>query len=203
VVLTPERIVEAGRAVARRSFGELSLRAVAQELGVTPMALYRHVADAEALVALVTDDLVHEIPLATPKGAVVDDLASWARAARTALARYPGLAAHLLTTWFAVPRMLVQVEQLLAVTEQITGDDFEQVAAANAVLMFVLMRVEAEGEIGRRGVLRRSLRLAAADAPVERLHRLYDLYATADLDAHFDYGLAVLLRGIGARSRTC
>jgi TetR/AcrR family tetracycline transcriptional repressor len=189
--------------VARRSFDELSLRSVAHELEVTPMALYRHVADAGALVALVTDDLAHDIPLAVPTGAAVTDLATWARSARAALSGYPGLAAHLLTTWFAVPRMLVQVEQLLAVTEQITSDDFEQVAAANAVLMFVLMRVEAESGIRRRGVLRRSLRLAAAGAPVERLHRLYDLYATADLDGHFDYGLEVLLKGIGARGPAC
>jgi AcrR family transcriptional regulator len=56
--LTPEVIVEAGLAVTRRvGLDRLTMRAVAEELGVSPMAIYHHVHDKKQLV----ESIVREV----------------------------------------------------------------------------------------------------------------------------------------------
>src|ERR1700722_3063719 len=59
-----------------------SMRAVADRLGVTPMALYHHVDDKAGLVALVVDEVIAETPLPPTTGKWRDDLfalALWMR----------------------------------------------------------------------------------------------------------------------------
>lgn len=75
----------------------ISMRVVAERLGVTPMALYRHVATKEAMVKLVADAVVAEVSLPTAepadwRAALVQGLADY----RTQIQRYPGMAAVLL-----------------------------------------------------------------------------------------------------------
>ncbi len=55
-VLTSQLIAECGLAVAAKtSVDEVSIRKIATELGVTPMAIYRHFSDKEALLAAMLD----------------------------------------------------------------------------------------------------------------------------------------------------
>lgn len=55
-VLTPQLIAECGLEVAEKtSVDEVSIRKIATELGVTPMAIYRHFSDKEALLAAMLD----------------------------------------------------------------------------------------------------------------------------------------------------
>ncbi|MEP7766187.1 TetR/AcrR family transcriptional regulator C-terminal domain-containing protein [Sanguibacter sp. 25GB23B1] len=81
---TPERrasldraqVLQAGIALADRAgFGALSMRALATELGVVPMALYKHVSDKDDLVGGMIDTLV-EGYVAPPESA------SWQAAVR-------------------------------------------------------------------------------------------------------------------------
>lgn len=55
------------------------MRAVADSLGVTPMALYHHVEDKAALVGLVVDAVIEERPLPPPSGSWQEDLWEMAR----------------------------------------------------------------------------------------------------------------------------
>lgn len=199
MTLTRTGVIDAGAVLARSGhFDGVSLRRVAQQLGVTPMALYRHVGDSDALVTAVLERVAAEIPIAAATGQWMMDLRRWAVVAREVLAGYPGASSRLLTVWFKLPSMLVQVEQLLAVVEQADLDDFESVASTNAVLMFVLMRVEAERVVRGAGVTRRTLRVNAT-GDLTRLRRLTAFYEAAQLDTHFEYGLDVLLAGISTR----
>jgi AcrR family transcriptional regulator len=62
--LTTERVVSAALAVADESGLEsVSLRRLAAELGVTPMAIYRHVRDKNHLLDLMADRLVGQLDL--------------------------------------------------------------------------------------------------------------------------------------------
>ena len=57
-------IVEASLAIAdERGLAGLTMHAVAQRLGVTPMALYRHVDDKADLLDSVVEALLTELPL--------------------------------------------------------------------------------------------------------------------------------------------
>ena len=78
-------------------------------------------------------------------------------------------------------------------------DEFEAVAAVNAVFMYALMRAHAETVVRTSGTVKRNLRLAAAVRPVPHLTALRKHYRTAEFDLHFDYGLNALLDGIVRR----
>ena len=195
--LSPERIVEAGVALVGASgWSALSLRAVATELQVTPMAMYRHVADSEALRAAVLDHVVDGLAHPDASGDLSADLIEWARRFRSGLDDHPGVAAHLLTAWFGCPPMLERVEELLALVADDGVTGFEAVAATNALIMYVLMRSEAERVVRAAGVVRRTLRTASTTRDLPHLRSLSEHYTTARFDAHFEYGLAALVVGM-------
>lgn len=81
--LTRERIAKAALGVVgERGASGFTVRAVADALGVTPMALYHHVTDKAALAALTVEAAMRERGLAIPTGSWQEDLwqmASWMR----------------------------------------------------------------------------------------------------------------------------
>jgi AcrR family transcriptional regulator len=89
--LTRERIVATALRLADRDGLErASLRRVADELGVTPMALYRHVASKEDLLDGMADLLYAELEEPGAAGDWWEDLATLARATRRSLRKHPG-----------------------------------------------------------------------------------------------------------------
>lgn len=92
----PEIVAGAVALTAEHGLDALSMRAVAAELGVTPMALYHHVGDKDALVRLVADAVVAAVP--APAGDLPWD--AWLSAYHDGLWKHlhshPGVARHLL-----------------------------------------------------------------------------------------------------------
>ena len=163
------------------------------------MALYRHVDDGAALTRAVATRIVAGFSVVARTGDGRHDLAEWARAAHTVLREHPGAAGHLLVTWFELPAMLQCTEALLDIVHGDGLREFEAVAAVNALVMYVLMRCEAEQAVRSAGTVKRTLELAAAELPLPHLTALAAHYTTARFDLHFEYGLDVLLNGISAR----
>lgn len=65
--LSRDRIVEAAADVVRaEGIAALSMRRVARHLRSSPMALYRHVADKDALLALLLDHIADSLPRPPP-----------------------------------------------------------------------------------------------------------------------------------------
>jgi AcrR family transcriptional regulator len=184
--------------VHEEGWSRLSLRSVAARLGVTPMALYRHVPNSEALSQGVIARIAEGFTDVRQSGDTLADLEWWARRAHAAILPYSGAGSMLLMAWFEVPEVLRVIERLLDVVYLGGMRDFEAVAAVNAVFMYVLMRAEAEQAIRGAGAAQRALKLAGADLP--RLSALSEHYTTARFDLHFDYGLRVLLDGIAAQA---
>ena len=88
--LTRERVVATALRLADRDGLErASLRRVADELGVTPMALYRHVAGKEDLLDGMADLLYAELDEPAAAGEWWDDLVALARATRRSLLKHP------------------------------------------------------------------------------------------------------------------
>jgi AcrR family transcriptional regulator len=192
-------VVDAGAAlVADEGFDALSLRNLAARLGVTPMAMYRHVADADSLRNDVVRQLAAGLPHPDADSAPADAYRTWAADTRAALVAVPGFARHLMTHWFEVAEVLAIVEDLLGVAARAGRTGFEAVAAANAVFTFVLMRVDLEAAITAGGALHRRLGRAPASRPLLTAYARF--YETAQLDQHFDFGLETLLRGLGLTS---
>ena len=197
-MLSRQLVIDAAlELAAHEGFEALGLRAVSTKLGVTPMALYRHVGNADALLREAVSAIVVQMPVIDPGLPWSEACRSWAHEARALLASYPGTAHYILQRWFEVVPMLVQTESLLATALAHGKRGFDAVAAVNAILMYVLMRVEAERTVRRAGAVRRSLRrVRAHPEQFPALHEHLVHYELARFDEHFDYGLETLLNGM-------
>jgi AcrR family transcriptional regulator len=85
-------IEEALHLVGEEGLAALSMRALAQRLGVSAMALYRHVPNKNALLARMSDTLIQRLPTPEPSPtAWQDDFRAHARLVWREFSRYPGL----------------------------------------------------------------------------------------------------------------
>ena len=72
-----------------RGFGAVTIRGVADRLGVTPMALYRHVGDKDGLLDGLADTLYAELRIPDPADEWWEELAGLARSTRAVLLDHP------------------------------------------------------------------------------------------------------------------
>jgi AcrR family transcriptional regulator len=98
MALSRNRIVEAALAVVEREgWDALSMRRLAQELDVWPMAVYRYFQDKEALIEGLADAAAERVELPTGRGSWRTRMRSLLTSARAALRRpsgAPGAAAR-------------------------------------------------------------------------------------------------------------
>lgn len=88
--LTRSDVVDAAlELAAERGLGEVSVRRVAERLGVTPMALYRYVASKDDLLDAMADELYAELRLPDDDVEWWEGLAGIARSTRTLLLARP------------------------------------------------------------------------------------------------------------------
>jgi AcrR family transcriptional regulator len=198
-VLTRQLVVLGGVDVVRASGWEgLSLRSVAVRLGVTPMALYRYVADGQTLQREVLTTIVAEFVVVEEGHDPWNVLADWARTAHEKLVMFPGAAGQLLIVWFEMPSMLVMTDALLGTVKRAGLDGTEAVSAVNALFVYVLMRAQAQNVVRGAWVTKRTLATAKVGQKLPNLEPLASHYATAEFNKHFEYGLHALILGIQA-----
>ena len=88
--LTRAAILDATLELAEEEgFDAVSMRAVARRLGVTPMALYRHVGDKQGLLDGLVERLLEELPDPDPSLPPVERLATLAHGLREIARRHP------------------------------------------------------------------------------------------------------------------
>lgn len=183
--------------VSREGWTALSVRSVAAELGVSPMALYRLAPDAACLRRLIADAAASPLRPVAQKS-LPDTLRCWAVDTYAHLRRYPGLGSYLVLRWTELPGWLDIVEALLASSNVAGHTGPEAVASVNAVFAYVLVRAQ--------------LHDAATNAPRRRLAPLSDdprrypllrrnraEFAKAQSNRHFAFGLDLLIAGLGTR----
>ena len=87
--LNRERVLEAAVTLADEiGIDALSMRRLAQELGVVPMALYKHVADKEDLLDGMVDAIIREIAALVPDSGWRDTIRRRVLSARSTLHRH-------------------------------------------------------------------------------------------------------------------
>jgi AcrR family transcriptional regulator len=191
--LDKERIAAAALAVAdEHGVAGFTMRAVAESLDVTPMALYHHVADKAALVALVVEAAISERPLPATTGAWRDDLWELARWVRDCGQAHPAAALLHRANQAWTPKMLPMTEHWIGLWLQ-SGITLEQALEAAAVSsMAIYGYVDAE------------LRFREMDRPAEEhlafLPNTRLLYSSArDADAQFELIVRAMIEGLHAR----
>lgn len=95
--LTRDDVVDAAlRLTLREGLAALSMRKLATELGISSMNAYYYVPNKKALLDLVGDAVLGQIPDPSPDLPWDQQLASLFEAGRSVLLHYPGVADHLL-----------------------------------------------------------------------------------------------------------
>lgn len=113
--LDRDQIVSAAIALAdERGLSGASMRGVAEQLGVTPMALYKHVANHSDLVDDMLDRALEEVPAPDAGQDWITKTRSRILAARTAFAAHPWLREAIESRPLATPRTLQHMNALMA-----------------------------------------------------------------------------------------
>ena len=114
--LSREGIVAAAVELADQDgLGGLSMRRLAQHLGVDAMSIYYHVHDKKALLAAMADAVAAEIPAAPADGAWTGRLQELIMGARRAMLRHPWAVRVFTDSATPTPAVLLHIERALAV----------------------------------------------------------------------------------------
>ncbi|MBF6546150.1 TetR/AcrR family transcriptional regulator [Nocardia brasiliensis] len=195
--LTTADLANAALAVLDRDgLAALTMRAVAKELGVATMALYRYVADREALEVLVVDHIYAAIDTTSPPAAPWQEaLTALLDRVRAAVARHPETVPLVLRHRQSSPASLRVIEAMLAVLTRagFTGPD--RVIAQRTLVAFLLGALQNEHYAALSG--RGTATMAALDP--ETFPLLADTATqarTVTPDDEYRTGLQIVLRGL-------
>ena len=210
VALTPRTVVEGALALAEAEGLEaVTIRRLARELGVTPMALYWHFRSKDELLEGVAARIFEEIDLS------VDASATWPEQMRALLGSmlgvlraYPSAAILLSTRTVSSERGLLATEVALDILRRGGFSPTEATQVARHALSTITNLAGGEpGVVAREEPeelvdARRRARRYMESLPPERYPRLVEaatpLSEGVDPDAYYAFGLDLLLAGIEA-----
>src|SRR5579872_3240705 len=179
---------------------ELTMRRLAERLGVKAASLYRHVRDKDELLALLGDAISGEIPLPPREGSWQTQLVAAAWNVRRGLLAHRDAARVLAATPPAGPRRLRHVEAVLRILHEAGLRDRDAARAAYHLNNFVTEFAADEGRFAAYaslpGMSRRKM-LAEVRRQFKTLPRdeyptlvaLADALTEDDQDALFEFGI--------------
>jgi TetR/AcrR family transcriptional regulator, tetracycline repressor protein len=206
--LDRDRVVQAALTLMDRvGLDGLTMRCLADELGVTAGSMYRHVRDKDELLVLLADALAGQVPLVARHVPWQQALFDMGVAYRQVLLRHRDAARLLASTPPAGPLRLRRIEAIL---EVLVAAGFADRVAAWAAYHFNNLVTESVADEVRltaaaavagtdRGELLARARAELRGLPADQfptLIRLADDVATDDAEALFAFGLRLLTRGL-------
>jgi AcrR family transcriptional regulator len=194
--LTDDQLVAAALAVVdREGLAALTMRAVARELGVATMGLYRYVADRQALETLVVDHVLRSVDLSLPEGAWQDRVRVLLDRMRIAVARHPGIVPLVLRHRQAAPGSLRLIEAMLSVLADGGIEGTDRVLAQRTLIGYLLgfLQNEHYAALSGPGTIAMS-ELSSEEYPL--LARTAADARAVPPDEEFRRGLDIVLRGL-------
>ncbi len=202
--LSRELIVSAAlQVIAAEGGGGLTMRRVADQIGVSASALYGYVANKEELVQLVFEQIISEIPALPEGGDWKDMMRAFGREMLAIFQRHPGVAGLTLGRVPFGPAMMTSAERMLAVLRAAGLPD--QVAAfagdlgglyvgAYAYEQDVTPLTEPANFAAQAAGWLKSLPRGQFPNLVE----LADMVVGGSAEARFEWGLDVIVRGLAS-----
>jgi AcrR family transcriptional regulator len=192
-----EEILAAAMVLAdERGLDAVSMRAVAERVGVTPMALYPHVGSKAALLDGMMGRLLADlVPTAAPGLTWQDRLGSFARGARAIATRHPWAAALLFARPAVEPDSVRAVDGIYAalLDAGIAESDVPRLERMLSTFVLGFAASEAGGRFGPGGLDPRGRRGQLPDGTLPAHARLAEVLDRAvDWDAEFEADLADL-----------
>jgi AcrR family transcriptional regulator len=189
--LDARRIAAAGLRVVDRSGAEgFTMRAVADELGVTPMALYHHVTDKAGLVACMVDEAILEQVMPASTGKWREDLWLMARSMRQSMHAHPALIRLRREFQVWTPSVLPMTERWVSLWQQ-SGLGLERAVEAATVSSLAIAGSAAE-EVAAAAAQDRPDEVALAMFPNARVM----LAGVGDPDLGFELMVRSLIDGL-------
>jgi AcrR family transcriptional regulator len=181
------------KVIDRAGLAGLAMRAVAVELGMGTMSLYRYVSDRAQLEALVVDLVLADVDMTPPRGTWQKQLAALATRVRTAIAAHPEVIALTVIHRQSSVNSLRWGESILGVLTEAGFDGTRRVIALRCLLGYVIgsLQLDRHGPLAGPGT---DVIAVQADFPLlaETARRARRVSA----DEEFRRGLGVLLRGL-------
>jgi AcrR family transcriptional regulator len=184
---------------------DLSMRAVADALGVSPQALYRHVRDREALEVLVGEHLMAGFELPDDVGQPWPDyLVELGHRLRETLVPHPGLGSYLRRLGAGSAGTLRIIDRCDHVLVSRGLRPVDAFLAGGTVANFTIASVElqAVADAGSSAGARERFARAVEVIGHERLPVLAEAiaeYRAMGPDTYFDWSLRALVRGLAAQ----
>lgn len=179
--ITPERIVEAGIKMGLR---HITFVGVAAGLGVSHMALYKHVENLAQLKQMVAEAVFDrwQLPTVSPEAypSLESYLLVFMNSARALVKTYPGIAPYLLRRAVATPAMRAKIDAHQELVAQTFGIPKR---AARWMLSTVAFHCIAVAD---------TLYCAIADEKEQALQSEADV---AEMEAEFELGMKMLIKG--------
>lgn len=213
--LTPGEVLRAARSlISEHGLSGLSMRRLADELGVWPTSIYYALGEGagkDDLVRITVDSILGATPLPPDEGPWDARFRTWCEGLRQGLLPYPGVAEWLLLGVAAGPHGVRRSEALLRILRDAGLLREERSRYFITVFMLVLPTVQAE--IGaKRGaeLAKEQQRAAAAYARVMQEVPEHESALTRDFlawlpsdppDGQYRWGIEVLVRAIDERGR--
>jgi AcrR family transcriptional regulator len=186
--------------IDREGVGALSMRAVANELGVGTMSLYRYVDSREQLEGLVLDLVIGAVDTTLPARASWTTRATiLVERAREAIGDHPAIVSVLLTHRHATEGSLRWAEAMLGVLADAGFDGKRRALAQRTLVSYIVGAVQLEHFSPRPGAS--AAALAALGRRYPHLAETAAYTQRLPADEGFRHGLAVVLRGLAAETR--
>lgn len=189
-------------------FDALTMRRLAERLGVVPMALYRHVANKDDLILGVIDLAVSLVPIPAPDLDWRSGLHELAHSIRRTMLQHPGIVGPVVTQPALGVHALVIGEYGLSVMRNsgFASEDAERgpKTLLTYTLGFVALEVPRLGQLedARNGVSNR-LDVDYDQLPIEHFPHTIEVRPRAEelvSETQFEYGLQRILDGIELRA---
>lgn len=199
-----ESILEAAIALG---VPNITMRAIAQRLGVSDAALYHHFPSRQALVAAVVDATVRGASF--PKDRAQDWrewMTEFAGTLRALLLANPGSAAFAATSGPTSPEQVELVATAIGVFLRCGFSEAEAAMIYSLVTNFVISSVQIQerrvvAQQQKRDIPSRFAKAlqALGEDRARSLRTVADTWANTTPDQHFEYGLSAILRGVADR----
>ncbi len=202
--LTPERIVAAALSlVDEEGIEGLSMRRLAKNLGVDPMAIYHHLPNKRALLSALIEEVFSEmrVPELEETEGWRERVRAWAYAFRDVARAHPKLVPHLASYPEAADEATLESTEELYAAFEAAGMPPRQIVGAVGVVVDYLngfALAEASGALGgpdeQRGML--AMLDARPQGELPAMRRTLEALPSEDLGTDFVLGLDILLAGL-------
>ncbi|GGT91614.1 TetR/AcrR family transcriptional regulator [Streptomyces lateritius] len=197
--LTQDQLAAAALAVIDRDgLAGLSMRAVAKELGMSTMGLYRYVADRDELEGLVVERVLSTVDPSPPATDAPwrDRIEIMVRRLRDSVSAHPAAVPLTMTHRHRLPGLLRWSESMLGLLAEAGVEGEQRVVALRGLISYVVGAIQLEhlGSLSGAGTV------TISELPRDRFPYMAEAGRQArgiDADREFFGGLAVYLRGLG------